>query len=53
LIKQLALEAAVRGLTIGDLIGKIASRVLEKDLVGEILRNCNLPSQEPGRARET
>ena len=42
---QLALEAAVRGQTIPDLIGEIVRRVLEKDLVGEILRNGNSPSQ--------
>jgi hypothetical protein len=45
LIIQLALEAAVRGQTIPDLIGTIVRRVLEKDLVGEILRNGNSPSQ--------
>ena len=45
LIIQLALEAAVRGQTIPDLIGKIVRRVLEKDLVGEILRNGNSHSQ--------
>src|SRR5262245_36798870 len=53
LIIQLALEAAVRGQTIPDLIGKLVRQVLEKDLVGEILRISNSPSQEPGRAFET
>src|SRR5262245_6541592 len=37
LIKQLALEASFRGLTIANLIGKI---LMEKDLVGDILRNA-------------
>jgi hypothetical protein len=45
LIIQLALEAAVRGQTIPDLIGTIVRRVLEKALVGEILRNGNSHSQ--------
>jgi hypothetical protein len=49
LIEQLALEASFRGLRIADLIGKILMQLMEKDLVGEILRNFNSPSQEPGR----
>src|SRR5262245_23485871 len=47
LIEQLA---SFRGLRIADLIGKILMQVMEKDLVGEILRNFNSPSQEPERA---
>ena len=39
LLVQLTLEATVRHLTISDLIGKIVGQVMEKDLVGEILRN--------------
>src|SRR5262245_15427660 len=50
LIEQFALEASVRGLRIVDLIGKILMQLMEKDLVDEILRNFNSPSQEP-RAR--
>jgi len=45
LIEQLALEGSVRGQTIANLIGKIVSQVMEKDLVGEILRNGNSPSK--------
>src|SRR5262245_44665033 len=44
-IEQLALEASVRGQTVADLIGKIVTQALEKDLVGEILRIGNSPSQ--------
>jgi|SRR5262245_54798233 len=50
LIEQLALEASVRGLRIADLIGKILMQLMEKHLVGEILRNFNSPSHEPERA---
>jgi hypothetical protein len=39
LMKQLALEASVRGQTVVDLIGKILSQVLQKDLIGELLRD--------------
>src|SRR5262245_17251746 len=52
LIEQLALEASVRGLRIADLIGKILMQLMEKHLVGEILRNFNSPSQEPRRDHE-
>jgi hypothetical protein len=45
LIEQLALEASVRGQSIVDLIGKILSQVLQKDLVGELLRNGDSPSK--------
>jgi hypothetical protein len=41
LIEQLALEASVRALTIGSLIGKILTEAMEKDLAGEILRKGN------------
>jgi hypothetical protein len=43
LIEQLALEATVRDQTIVGLMGRIVRRVLEKDLVGELLRNGNSP----------
>jgi hypothetical protein len=43
LIEQLVLEAAVRGQSVVDLIGKILSQVLQKDLVGELLRNDRSP----------
>jgi hypothetical protein len=43
LIKQLALEASMRGQSVADLIGKILSQVLQKDLVGELLRNDRSP----------
>ena len=42
-IEQLALEASVRGWTIADIIGKIVRQVMEKDLVGRILRNGDSP----------
>jgi hypothetical protein len=42
LIEQLALEASFRGLTIADLIGKILMQLMERDLVGEILRKRQL-----------
>ena len=42
-IEQLALEASVRGWTIADIIGKVVRQVMEKDLVGEILRNGDSP----------
>jgi hypothetical protein len=45
LLVQLTLEASVCGQTIADIIGKIVSQVMEKDLVGEILRNGNSPSR--------
>jgi hypothetical protein len=45
LIKQLALEASVRGQTIANLIAKIVKQVMAKELVGEILRNGNSPSK--------
>jgi DNA-binding CsgD family transcriptional regulator len=45
LIKQLALEASIRGQSVVDLIGKILSQVLQKDLVGELLRNDRSPSK--------
>jgi hypothetical protein len=41
LIQQLALEAAVRSQSLADLIGTILSRVVRKDLVGELLHNGN------------
>jgi hypothetical protein len=44
-IDQLALEASVRGQSIADLIGKIVRQALEKDLVGELLRNGNSSSK--------
>jgi hypothetical protein len=43
LIERLALEATVRGQSVGDLIGTILSQVVRKDLVGEVLRNANSP----------
>jgi hypothetical protein len=39
LLVQLTLEASVCGQTIADISGKTVSQVMEKDLVGEILRN--------------
>jgi hypothetical protein len=45
LIEKLVLEASLRGQTITDLIGKILMQVMEKDLVGEILRNNNSSSK--------
>ena len=42
-IEQLALEASVHGRTIADIIGKIVRKVMEKDLVGRILRNGDSP----------
>jgi hypothetical protein len=44
-IEQLALEASVRGWTIADIIGKIVTQIMEKDLVGRILRNGDSPLQ--------
>jgi hypothetical protein len=44
-IEQLALEASVRGWTIADIIGKIVRQVMEKDLVGRILRNGDSPNK--------
>jgi hypothetical protein len=41
LFVRLTLEAAVRHLTISDLIGKIVGQVMEKDLVGDILRTVS------------
>jgi hypothetical protein len=41
LLVQLALEASVRGQTIPDLIGNIVRRMLQQDLVGQILRSGN------------
>ena len=41
LIEQLALEASVRGQSVGDLIGTILSQVVRKNLVGELLHNGN------------
>ena len=41
LLVQLTLEATVRHLTISDLIGKIVGQVMEKDLVGQILRTVS------------
>ena len=43
LIEQLALEAAVHGQTIADVIGTIVRQATEKDFVGEILSNRNPP----------
>jgi hypothetical protein len=43
LIEQLVLEAAVRGQSVVDLIGKILSQVLQKGLVEELLRNGKSP----------
>jgi hypothetical protein len=43
LIEQLVLHASVRGESVVDLIGKILSQVVQKDLVGELLRNLNSP----------
>jgi hypothetical protein len=45
LIEQLALEASARGQSVAVLIEKILSQVIEKNLVGEILRNGNSPSK--------
>jgi hypothetical protein len=45
LFAQLALEASVRGQSVVGLIGRILSQVLQKDLVGELLRNGDSPSQ--------
>jgi hypothetical protein len=43
LMKQLVLEASVRGQSVVDLIGKILSQVLQKGLVEELLRNGKSP----------
>jgi hypothetical protein len=43
LVEQLVLHASVRGESVVDLIGKILSQVVQKDLVGELLRNLNSP----------
>jgi hypothetical protein len=45
LIEQLALEASVRGQSVVDLIRRILSQVVRKDLVGELLRNGDSPSK--------
>jgi hypothetical protein len=45
LIEQLVLHASVRGESVVDLIGKILSQVVQKDLVGELLRNGDSPSK--------
>jgi hypothetical protein len=45
LIEQLALEASVRALTIGSLIGKILTQAMEKHLPAEIPRNGNSSSK--------
>src|SRR5262245_7489333 len=37
LVEQLVLHASVRGESVVDLIGKILSQVVQKDLVGELL----------------
>ena len=41
-IEQLAFEASVRGLTIPDLIGRIVTQVMDKNLAGEIIRHGRL-----------
>jgi hypothetical protein len=45
LIKQLALEASVRGQTTADLIANIVSQAMEKNVVGRILCNGNSRSK--------
>jgi hypothetical protein len=53
LIEQLVLEAAVRGQSVVDLIGKIVRQALEKDLVGELLRNGNSSFGSPAGSGAT
>jgi hypothetical protein len=53
LIEQLALEATVRGQSVADLIRKIVRQVLEKDLVGELLRNGNSSFGSPAGSGAT
>jgi hypothetical protein len=48
LIEQLALEASVRGWTIGDLVGKIVTQVMEKNLDAA---KTKMPSRGPRPAR--
>lgn len=43
LIEQLVLHASVRGESVVDLISTILSQVVQKDLVGELLRNGDSP----------
>jgi hypothetical protein len=45
LIEQLVLHASVRGESVVDLIGKILSQVIQKDLVDELLHHGNSPSK--------
>ena len=45
LIEQLVLHASVRGESVVDLIGKILSQVIQKDLVDELLHQGNSPSK--------
>jgi hypothetical protein len=52
MIEQLALEAVVRGVSLGDLIAELITAMLSKDLIPQVLDNID-PATDPMAGRGT
>jgi hypothetical protein len=53
MIEQLAMEAAVRGVSIGDFIAELITTMLSKDLIPQVLDNTDPATDSNGRPRGT